>query len=128
MGTWIVIAILMCVLFLAALVGSITLLLHNWFTVQDFGFHSLDVSVVIINILCIAIAVVSGAISVDMKDTHVRDAWFMKQKPTCNVETVKCLQDKANWYKDSVFYKVNNFVNDTQKINELKTYIKQFEH
>lgn len=128
MGTWIVIAILMCVIFLAALVGSIVILLHNWFTVQDFGFHSLDVSVVILNIVCIAIAIVAGAITVDMKDVHVRDAWFMKQKPTCNVETVKCLQDKANWYKDSVFYKVNNFVNDTQKINELKTYIKQFEH
>lgn len=127
MGTWISIAILMGVLFLVALVGSVALLIHNWLTVQNCGFRELDVSVVIINVLCIAIAIVTGHITADMKDTSVRDAWFIKQKPTCNVETVKCLQDKADWYKDSVFYNVNSVYTEKQ-INELKAYIKKFEH
>ena len=61
-----------------------------------------------------------------MADTNNRDVWFMKQKPTCNVETVKCLQDKADWYKDSEYYKVRS-VNTEKQINELKAYIKKFE-
>ena len=58
-------------------------------------------------------------------DKDMRAELFMHMKPTCQEETIDCLQQKADWYKDSVEYEIN--VNKTDILDSLKTYVKQYE-
>ncbi len=62
-----------------------------------------------------------------MHDDKVRDAWFMNRKPTCTEDTIECLTDKAEWYEDSIRYRVNRYPTKQDEINALKEQIKYFE-
>lgn len=58
-------------------------------------------------------------------DKDMRAELFMHMKPNCQEETIDCLQQKADWYKDSVEYEIN--VNKTDILDSLKAYVRQYE-
>ena len=57
-----------------------------------------------------------------------RDQLFLENKPGCQDESVKCLKEKADWYRDSIKYEVKGTLPDSNLvIDSLKTYLKTFE-
>ena len=58
-------------------------------------------------------------------DKDMREELFMRMKPSCQEETIDCLQQKADWYKDSVEYEIN--VGKTNILDSLKAYVRQYE-
>jgi hypothetical protein len=57
-----------------------------------------------------------------------RDMYFMHAKPTCQEETVSCLTEKAEWYRDSARLSVSAVPRDTSRqIDSLKAIVNQFE-
>lgn len=56
----------------------------------------------------IVASIASIAGYVRLPDKNERIALFMQMKPTCEKETVKCLEAKARWYKDSIDYNVRD--------------------
>lgn len=84
-----------------------------------------DIGLLILGIVCVAAGIGLYIIAPDKK-TQVK--MFYDMKPTCQEETVKCLGKKANWYKDSVEYKVESLKkDDTAIIDSLKNIVNQYE-
>ena len=83
-----------------------------------------DIGLLILGIVCVAAGIGLYIIAPDKK-TQVK--MFYDMKPTCQEETVKCLSKKANWYKDSVEYKVESLKKDDKAIiDSLKNVINQY--
>jgi hypothetical protein len=84
-----------------------------------------DIGLLILGIVCVAAGIGLYIIAPDKK-TQVK--MFYDMKPTCQEETVKCLSKKANWYKDSVEYKVESIKKDDKAIiDSLKNIVNQYE-
>ena len=84
-----------------------------------------DIGLLILGIVCVAAGIGLYIIAPDKK-TQVK--MFYDMKPTCQEETVKCLSKKANWYKDSVEYKVESIKKDDKAIiDSLKNIVNKYE-
>jgi predicted PurR-regulated permease PerM len=84
-----------------------------------------DIGLLILGIVCVAAGIGLYIIAPDKK-TQIK--MFYEMKPTCQEETVKCLSKKANWYKDSVEYKVESIKKDDKAIiDSLKNIVNQYE-
>lgn len=59
-----------------------------------------------------------------LPDKNERVALFMQMKPKCEHETVKCLEAKARWYKDSIEYNIRD---TTEIIDSIKQVIDKYE-
>jgi hypothetical protein len=105
--------------------GNITLIIvirnrfkHKRWSGDDTAFLILGVVFVPVGILLYNIS----------PDTETRIKMFYESKPSCQEETIQCLTKKANWYKDSIEYKIPaRKLEDTVKIDSLKNIIKQYE-
>ena len=64
---------------------------------------------------------IAGYVRLPDKDERV--ALFMQMKPKCEHETVKCLEAKARWYKDSIEY---NIKDTTEIIDSIKYVIDKY--
>lgn len=84
-----------------------------------------DIGLLILGIVCVAAGIALYIIAPDKK---TQAKMFYEMKPTCQEETVKCLSKKANWYKDSVEYKVEPLKKKDDKaiIDSLKNVINQY--
>ena len=84
-----------------------------------------DIGLLILGIVCVALGI---ALYILAPDKKAQLKMFYEMKPTCQEETVKCLSSKANWYRDSVEYKVN-FPKEDDKaiIDSLKNIVNQYE-
>lgn len=83
-----------------------------------------DIGLLILGIVCVAAGIALYIIAPDKK---TQAKMFYEMKPTCQEETVKCLSKKANWYKDSVEYKVESLKKDDKAIiDSLKNVINQY--
>jgi hypothetical protein len=78
------------------------------------------VVVIIIGIVA-TISSIAGYVRLPDKDERV--ALFMQMKPKCEHETVKCLEAKARWYKDSIEYNIRD---TTEIIDSIKHVIDQY--
>jgi len=57
-----------------------------------------------------------------------RNEWIMKNKPTCTDDTIECMEDKLQWYKDSAEYDITSTVFDPNKVKDsLRTELKKYE-
>lgn len=116
-------------LFVLALIilnfGNVVLFLFIRNRIRRKSIESEDIAILILGIVCVAAGIGLYIIAPDKK-TQLK--MFYEMKPTCKEETVKCLSSKANWYRDSVEYKVN-FPKDDNKaiIDSLKNIINQYE-
>lgn len=78
-----------------------------------------------------AVVILIGAVAtfssiagyVRLPDKDERVALFMQMKPKCEPETVKCLEAKARWYKDSIEYNIRD---TTEIIDSIKHVIDQY--
>lgn len=77
-------------------------------------------SVIFIGIVA-AISSIAGYVRLPDKDERM--ALFMQMKPKCEHETVKCLEAKARWYKDSIEYNIRD---TTKIIDSIKQVIEQY--
>lgn len=123
------------VIFVFWLVFIIALLILNFGNVVIFMFirerirhkpiEGEDIGFLIVGILCVAAGLALYYIAPDKK-TQLK--MFYDMKPTCQEETVKCLSKKAEWYKDSVEYKVEPLMeNNKALIDSLKNIVNQYE-
>lgn len=80
-----------------------------------------DRTVVIIIGIVATISSIAGYVRLPDKDE--RAAIFMQMKPNCEHETVKCLEAKARWYKDSIEYNIRD---TTKIIDSIKQVIEQY--
>ncbi len=78
------------------------------------------VVVILIGIVA-TISSIAGYVRLPDKDERV--AIFMQMKPNCEHETVKCLEAKARWYKDSIEYNIRD---TTKIIDSIKQVIEQY--
>jgi hypothetical protein len=78
------------------------------------------VVVIIIGIVA-TISSIAGYVRLPDKDERI--AIFMQMKPNCEHETVKCLEAKARWYKDSIEYNIRD---TTKIIDSIKQVIEQY--
>lgn len=53
--------------------------------------------------------------------------WLLDHKPTCHDETVECLKDKTQWYKDSLRYIVPFDYQKKVSLDSLKNELNRFE-
>ena len=84
-----------------------------------------DIFSLILAVVCIAGGLALYYIAPD-KNEQIK--MFYDMKPTCQEETVKCLSKKAEWYKDSVEYKVEPLKeNNKALIDSLKNIVNQYE-
>lgn len=84
-----------------------------------------DIGLLILGIVCVAAGIGLYIIAPDKK-TQIK--MFYEIKPACQEETVKCLSSKANWYRDSVEYKVESIKKDDKAIiDSLKNIVNQYE-
>lgn len=67
------------------------------------------------------ISAIAGYVRLPDKDERV--ALFMQMKPKCEHETVKCLEAKARWYKDSIEYNIRD---TTEIIDSIKQVIDKY--
>lgn len=123
------------IIFIFWLVFIVALLILNFGNVVIFIFirdrirrksiEGEDIGLLILGIVCVAAGIGLYIIAPDKK-TQVK--MFYEMKPTCQEETVKCLSKKANWYKDSVEYKVEPLKKDNKAIiDSLKNIVNQYE-
>ena len=78
-------------------------------------------------VMCLALLLLSIKCTALLHDNKIRDQWFMNHKPTCAEDTIECLTEKAEWYDDSVRYKVNRYPTEQDRIDALKDYVKYYE-
>lgn len=84
-----------------------------------------DIFLLILAVVCIAGGLVLYYIAPD-KNEQIK--MFYDMKPTCQEETVKCLSKKAEWYRDSIEYKVEPLKeNNKALIDSLKNIVNQYE-
>lgn len=84
-----------------------------------------DTAYLILGLVFVPIGILLYNISPD-SDTRIK--MFYESKPTCKEETLQCLTKKANWYKDSIEYKIPaRNSKDIVKIDSLKNIVKQYE-
>lgn len=84
-----------------------------------------DIASLILAVVCIGGGLALYYIAPD-KNEQIK--MFYDMKPTCQEETIKCLSKKAEWYKDSVEYKVEPLKkNNKAIIDSLKNIINQYE-
>lgn len=77
--------------------------------------------------ICLFVLGIISLVFYPTKET--RDKLFYMIKPTCQEETIKCLERQAKWYADSVFFdvQVTPVQVDTLKIiDSLKAYINKY--
>ncbi len=78
---------------------------------------------VVVIIIGIIATISSIAGYVRLPDKTERIAIFMQMKPNCEHETVKCLEAKARWYKDSIEYNIRD---TTEIIDSIKQVIDKY--
>ena len=84
-----------------------------------------DIFSLILAVVCIAGGLALYYIAPD-KNEQIK--MFYDMKPTCQEETIKCLSKKAEWYRDSVEYKVELLKeNNKSLIDSLKNIVNQYE-
>lgn len=83
-----------------------------------------DTCALIVGIISVSAGIALYHIS---PDENKRIQMFFDMKPNCQEETVKCLSKMAEWYKDSVEYKiVLPYKDETKIIDSLKNEIKKY--
>lgn len=80
-----------------------------------------DRAIVIFIGIIAMIASIAGYVR--LPDKNERIALFMQMKPNCEHETVKCLEAKARWYKDSIEYNIRD---TTEIIDSIKQVIDNY--
>ena len=104
--------------------GNVVLFLFIRNRIRRKSIEGEDIAMLILGIICVAAGIALYIIAPDKK-TQIK--MFYEMKPTCQEETVKCLSKKANWYKDSVEYKVESLKKDDKAIiDSLKNVINQY--
>ena len=105
--------------------GNVVLFLFIRNRIRGRSIEGEDIALLILGIVCVAAGI---GLYIVAPDKNTRLKMFYEMKPTCKEESVKCLSSKANWYRDSVEYKVN-FPKDDNKaiIDSLKNIVNQYE-
>lgn len=116
-------------LFIVALLilnfGNVVLFLFIRNRIRRKSIEGEDIAMLILGIICVAAGIALYIIAPDKK---TQAKMFYEMKPTCQEETVKCLSKKANWYRDSVEYKVESIKKDDKAIiDSLKNIVNQYE-
>jgi len=116
-------------LFVVALIilnfGNVVLFIFIRDRIRRKSIEGEDIGLLILGIVCVAAGIGLYIIAPDKK-TQVK--MFYDMKPTCQEETVKCLSSKANWYRDSVEYKVESIKKDDKAIiDSLKNIVNKYE-
>ena len=106
--------------------GNVVLFLFIRNRIRRKSIEGEDIAMLALGIICVAAGIGLYIMAPD-KNTQLK--MFYEMKPTCQEETVKCLSKKANWYKDSVEYKVEPLKKEDDKaiIDSLKNVINQYE-
>lgn len=104
--------------------GNVVLFLFIRNRIRRKSIEGEDIAMLILGIICVAAGIALYIIAPDKK---TQAKMFYEMKPTCQEETVKCLSKKANWYRDSVEYKVESLKKDDKAIiDSLKNVINQY--
>jgi predicted PurR-regulated permease PerM len=116
-------------LFVVALIilnfGNVVLFIFIRDRIRRKSIEGEDIGLLILGIVCVAGGLALYYIAPD-KNEQIK--MFYDMKPTCQEETVKCLSSKANWYRDSVEYKVESLKKDDKAIiDSLKNIVNQYE-
>ena len=77
--------------------------------------------------LLVPVAVVSKWIYQAKYDQAFIKEWLLDHKPTCHDETIECLNDKTQWYKDSLRYIVPFDYQKKVSLDSLKNELNRFE-
>ena len=110
---------------IALSVGAFVLFLFIKRRIDRFIFGSEDIAEIVAMLIFIGIGICLITIS---PNRQTRIEMFYELKPACHEETIKCLQDKAKWYKDSVEYHIPPRERTTLEIiDSLKTFVNQYE-
>ena len=110
---------------IALLVGVFILFLFIKRRIDHVIFGSEDIAEIVATLIFAGISICLITISPN-KQTKIK--MFYELKPTCQEETIKCLQDKARWYNDSVKYHVPpKERTNLEIIDSLKTFVNQYE-
>lgn len=105
--------------------GNVVLFLFIRNRIRRKSIEGEDIAMLILGIICVAAGIALYIIAPDKK---TQAKMFYEMKPTCQEETVKCLSKKANWYRDSVEYKVESIKKDDKAIiDSLKNIVNQYE-
>lgn len=105
--------------------GNVVLFLFIRNRIRRKSIEGEDIAMLILGIICVAAGIALYIIAPDKK---TQAKMFYEMKPTCQEETVKCLSKKANWYRDSVEYKVESLKKDDKAIiDSLKNIVNQYE-
>lgn len=105
--------------------GNVVLFLFIRNRIRRKSIEGEDIAMLILGIVCVAAGIALYIIAPDKK---TQAKMFYEMKPTCQEETVKCLSKKANWYRDSVEYKVESIKKDDKAIiDSLKNIVNQYE-
>lgn len=77
--------------------------------------------------LLVPVATVSKWIYKAKYDQEFIKEWLLDHKPTCHDETIECLNDKMQWYNDSLRYIVPFEHQKKVSIDSLKNELNRFE-
>lgn len=106
--------------------GNVVLFIFIRYRIRRNPIKGEDIGLLILGIVCVAAGI---GLYIMTPDKNTRLKMFYEMKPTCQEETVKCLSKKAEWYKDSVEYKVESIKKDDKAIiDSLKNIVNQYEN
>lgn len=110
---------------IALSVGAFVLFLFIKRRIDHYIFGSEDIAEIVAMLIFAGIGICLISIS---PNQQTRIKMFYELKPACHEETIKCLQDKAKWYKDSIEYHIPpRERTNLEIIDSLKTFINQYE-
>lgn len=110
---------------IALSVGAYVLFLFIKRRIDHYIFGSEDIAEIVAMLIFAGIGICLISIS---PNQQTRIKMFYELKPACHEETIKCLQDKAKWYKDSIEYHIPPRERTTLEIiDSLKTFVNQYE-
>jgi hypothetical protein len=78
-------------------------------------------------LLPVPVVVVSRWIYKAKYDQEFIKEWILDHKPTCHDETIECMNDRIQWYKDSLRYIVPFDYQKKVCIDSLKNELNRFE-
>lgn len=113
-----------------SIIGNIFMFLFIRNRIRRKSIEGEDIASLILGVVCVAGGIALYNI---VPDKNEQIKMFYDMKPTCQEETVKCLSKKAEWYRDSVEYKVEPINESIKKdnkalIDSLKNVVNQYEN